>query len=121
ADEIGMDEYTEDVIDDNDDPDVPFDFDDRFDQDVDDTEQDEDENESEDQIPDRENVAGLPELRRLFTLNDKYRFRRELFGNDNAAMTDTVNMLEAMTSLAEAEDYLYNDMGWDAESDEVKE
>lgn len=61
------------------------------------------------------------DLRKAFTLNDKYRFRRELFGNNDADMTDTLNILSAMHSLVEAEDYLYGDLGWDASQIDVKD
>lgn len=62
----------------------------------------------------------LEELRKLFTVNDKYRFRRELFGNDNIAMSDTINMIAAMKSMAEVDDYVYSDLEWDKENDDVR-
>ncbi len=55
----------------------------------------------------------------VFTINDKFRFRRELFANSEADFVDTLNVLSAMSSYEEAEDYLYNDLCWDSESDEV--
>lgn len=65
-------------------------------------------------------VSAGDDLRKWFTINDRYRFRRELFGNDNIAMTDTINMISAMGSLAEVEDYVYSDLEWDRDNDEVK-
>lgn len=61
------------------------------------------------------------ELRRLFTVNDKFRFRRELFGNSDTEFTDTLNLVEAMRNYSEAEEYFYTDLGWDAEAIEVSE
>lgn len=61
------------------------------------------------------------ELRRLFTVNDKFRFRRELFGNSDTEFTDTLNLVEAMRNYSEAEEYFYTDLGWDAEASEVSE
>lgn len=61
------------------------------------------------------------ELRRMFTVNDKFRFRRELFGNSDTEFTDTLNLVEAMRNYNEAEDYFYNDLAWDAEATEVQE
>lgn len=61
------------------------------------------------------------DLRAAFSLNDMFRFRRELFGNNAAEMTDAIHLVEAMQSYAEAEDYFYGDLGWDKESEEVKE
>lgn len=61
------------------------------------------------------------DLKSAFSLNDTFRFRRELFGNSAAEMTDALHMVEAMHSFDEAEDYFYGDLGWDHESDDVKE
>ena len=38
------------------------------------------------------------EMMRVFTLNDKVRFRRELFGGDGAAMAETLTALSACDS-----------------------
>lgn len=61
------------------------------------------------------------DLKSAFSLNDTFRFRRELFGNSAADMTDALHVVEAMHSFDEAEDYFYGDLGWDRESDDVKE
>lgn len=61
------------------------------------------------------------DLRRAFTLNDKFRYRRELFGSNDALFADTLNTLSAMHNLNEALDFLYKDMGWDPEDDNVKD
>lgn len=61
------------------------------------------------------------DLKSAFSLNDTFRFRRELFGNSAAEMTDALHMVGAMHSFDEAEDYFYGDLGWDRESDDVKE
>lgn len=80
------------------------------------------------EVPDETPAAGSPEeeeempsrdLRRLFTVNDLYRFRRELFGNSDSDMADTINLLSAMNSMAEVEDYVYDDLGWSHDNDEV--
>ncbi len=61
------------------------------------------------------------DIRKMFTLNDKFRFRRELFGNSEIEFSDALNTVGAMRSMSEAEDYFYNDLGWNSEIDEVKE
>ncbi len=61
------------------------------------------------------------ELRKALSLNDKFRFRRELFGNSDVRMNETLALIDAMSSYEEAEDYLYNDLGWDVENPEVAE
>lgn len=61
------------------------------------------------------------DLRRSFTINDRFRFKRELFGNNDNDFADALNLVSAMNSLSEAEDYFYEDLGWDASNEEVKE
>ncbi len=61
------------------------------------------------------------ELRKALSLNDKFRFRRELFGNSDVRMTETLALIDAMDSYEEAEDYIFNDLGWDIENTEVAE
>lgn len=71
------------------------------------------------QAPTRKHQPG--DLRRSFTINDKFRFRRELFGNSDSEFTDALNLVEAMSSYEEAEDYFITDLGWDREMPEVGE
>lgn len=59
------------------------------------------------------------DLSKAFSLNDRFRYRRELFGNSEVEMRNTINMVEAMHSFSEAEDYFYGDLEWDKESPEV--
>lgn len=54
-----------------------------------------------------------------FTLNDKFRFRRELFGNSDIDFADALNVIDAMNSLDELEDYFYNDLCWDPNDENV--
>lgn len=69
------------------------------------------------EVPSRDDARNL---RQMFTINDKFRFRRELFGNSETEFADTLNLVSAMGSLAEAEDYFYGDLEWDADSEEVE-
>lgn len=68
-----------------------------------------------------QNIENRKNIKTYFTINDKFRFRRELFSNNDADFTDSLNLVQAMQSIEEAEDYFYNDLQWDAESDDVKE
>ncbi len=61
------------------------------------------------------------DLKRAFTLNDKFRFRRGLFGNNDSMFADTLNTLMAMKTFDEASEYLYVDMAWDPEDEDVKD
>ncbi len=58
-------------------------------------------------------------FRHAFSINDRFRFRRELFSNSDAEMNDALDMVESMHSLDEAEDYFYGDLGWDKDVEEV--
>lgn len=58
---------------------------------------------------------------RLFTLNDRYRFRRELFGNLDAAMAEALETLSVMTDIDQARTYLEDDLCWDMTLPEVEE
>lgn len=61
------------------------------------------------------------ELRKALSLNDRFRFRRELFGNSDIRMNETLVLIDAMNSYEEAEDYILNDLNWDIENPEVAE
>ncbi len=52
-------------------------------------------------------------LLHAFTLNDRFRFCRELFNGNQEDFADTINVLAEMPDYAEAEEYLYNDLMWD--------
>ncbi|MCM1068104.1 MAG: hypothetical protein NC418_11085 [Muribaculaceae bacterium] len=49
-------------------------------------------------------------LMRSFTLNDKFRFIRDIFGGDEADFADTVALIEDMSSYKDAADYLVEDL-----------
>ena len=57
------------------------------------------------------------DLTRAFTLNDKFRFTRELFDGDKTRFADALNMLMAMRSLDEARDYPAADLAIDPASE----
>ena len=61
------------------------------------------------------------ELRKALSLNDRFRFRRELFGNSDIRMNETLALIDAMHSYDEAEDYILNDLHWDLDNPEVAE
>lgn len=64
---------------------------------------------------------GARDLRRAFTLNDKFRFRRYLFDNDDVRFAETLDTLSSMPHYAEARHYLIDNLGWDANNDDVKD
>ncbi|MCM1164118.1 MAG: hypothetical protein NC339_07715 [Muribaculaceae bacterium] len=60
------------------------------------------------------------DINKAFTLNDKYRFCRELFHGSEADFTDTLDVISAMSSFDEAEEYFYDDLCWDPDNEDVK-
>lgn len=56
-----------------------------------------------------------------FTINDKFRFRRELFSNSDVDMSDALQIASRMNSREELEDYFYNDLCLDPENSVVKD
>ena len=96
-----------------------------------DEEYEDDEEEDDDEVLDDDDEAlSLDEalqrsmsrdLRKAFSLNDRFRYRRELFGNSDVEMNDTLNLVETMHSYSEAEEFFYGDLEWDSESPEVKD
>lgn len=61
------------------------------------------------------------ELRRCFTLNDKFRFIRELFGGNEREFTDTLAVISGMDDSAEAVEYICNDLAMNREEPCVAE
>jgi hypothetical protein len=55
-------------------------------------------------------------LKAMFSINDKFRFARELFGGSSADMTSSLNLVASLSSVYEAEDYFYNDLQWNPET-----
>lgn len=58
------------------------------------------------------------DLTRAFTLNDKFRFTRQLFGGNKAQFADALNMLMAMHTLDEACEYLTADLAIDPDTED---
>lgn len=68
-------------------------------------------------VPHERNTA----LLRAFTLNDKFRFIREVFGGDERDFNDTLSLIAEMDTYAEAEEYITGDMMLDKENPGVAE
>lgn len=83
-----------------------------------------------DEEEDEENPVRLDEqlqrnlsknMRKALSLNDRYRFKRELFGNSELDLNDALDMVQSMKSYDEATDYFYGDLGWDKDNEEVQD
>lgn len=66
-------------------------------------------------------AAGEPnaKLLKAFTLNDRFRFRRELFGGDEARMNKAINDLNDLHSYEDSVTYLNNELKWNIEDEAV--
>jgi len=59
------------------------------------------------------------DLRSALSINDRFRFRRELFSNSEGELNDALDLIETMQSFDEATDYFYGDLNWDRTNPEV--
>ncbi len=82
---------------------------------------DDDDADSELSIGDKLHRGMAKNMRSAFSINDSVRFRRELFGNSQAEYNDALDMVQSMHSFAEAEEYFYDDLEWDASNEVVKD
>ena len=58
-------------------------------------------------------------MRKALSINDRFRFKRELFGNSDAELNDALNLVQAMSSYDEAQQYFIDNLGWDADEEVV--
>lgn len=65
-------------------------------------------------------IREAKDITKAFTLNDKFRFLRGLFCDNQTEFNDTLKHLSKLESLDEAYDYLLNDLEWDVENEEVQ-
>lgn len=61
----------------------------------------------------------LSDFRKAFSLNDRFRFRRELFGGDEARMSQVINDLNGLHSYEDSVAYLNNELKWNMEDEAV--
>lgn len=61
------------------------------------------------------------DIRKMFTLNDKFLFKRELFGNNDEEFNATLDLISSMDSFDEAEEYIYEDLGWDSSNNRLRD
>lgn len=60
-----------------------------------------------------------PRGKLVFTINDRYRFKRDLFCNSDADFNTTLALVASMDSYDEAEDYFLGELQWNPQRDEV--
>lgn len=60
-----------------------------------------------------------PRGRLVFSINDRYRFKRELFHGSDVDFNTTLSLVASMEGYEEAEDYFLNELQWDEKSPDV--
>lgn len=63
--------------------------------------------------------SGTTDLKKYFSLNDRYLYSRELFGGDMKMFDSTLRFLEGVKDFSDIEDYFYSELEWDPEDPNV--
>ena len=74
--------------------------------------------------PERKDVKEVSEIERgklVFSINDRYRFRRELFDNSDLGFNNSLALVASMDNYDEAEDYFLNELGMNSADSTVKD
>ena len=61
------------------------------------------------------------DIRKAISVNDRFRFQRELFAGSASAMNTAIEHIEMMSSYGNAELYFYSQLHWDRENEVVKD
>lgn len=61
----------------------------------------------------------LADFKKAFNLNDRFRFRRELFGGDENRMNKAIEDLNGLQSYEDSIDYLNEELKWNIEDEAV--
>ena len=61
------------------------------------------------------------DIRKAISLNDRFRFTRELFAGSANALDTAIEHIEAMRSYGNAELYFYSQLNWDRDNEVVKD
>ena len=63
----------------------------------------------------------LSDFRKTFSLNDRFRFRRELFGGDEERMNRVISDLNDLHTYEDSVTYLNNELKWNIEDEAVSD
>ena len=61
------------------------------------------------------------DIRKAFSVNDRFRFQRELFAGSASAMNTAIEHIEMMKSYGNAELYFFSQLHWDRDNEDVKD
>ena len=59
------------------------------------------------------------DMHKALSINDRFRFQRELFSNNKNDLNNALDLVNAMQSFDEAQDYFIGDLGWDQDNEDV--
>ncbi len=59
------------------------------------------------------------DMRKALSLNDRFRFKRELFAGSDVELNQALDLVNAMQSFDEAQEYFIDDLGWDQDNEDV--
>lgn len=65
--------------------------------------------------------AAIPDLKRAIPINDRFRFQRDLFGNNVALFNETLERLNTLPTIDEAETFINQTFNWDKDSTSVQD
>lgn len=71
------------------------------------------------ELPDELPAEKEPRGRLVFSINDRYRFKRELFNNSDVDFNNTLAIVASMENYDEAEDYFLGELQWDSKQGDV--
>ena len=61
------------------------------------------------------------DIRKAISVNDRFRFQRELFAGSASAMNTAIEHIEMMRSYGNAELYFFSQLHWDRDNEDVKD
>lgn len=67
---------------------------------------------------DQPEKPATPDLRKAFTINDRFRFRRELFGGDDKAFVEAIDRMSQCSDYNEIESFI-STLGWSVDNEDV--
>lgn len=66
-------------------------------------------------------IKNVPRGKLVFSINERFRFRKELFDNSDADFNNTLALVASMENYEEAEDFFINEEGFEISNPIVKE
>lgn len=72
-------------------------------------------------VADSATALSAADMHNALTLNDRFRFRRALFNNDNNELNEALDAINMMSNAEEARQYFMEDLCWNPEDEDVKE